>query len=413
MIKGKTGLIPRYNWDYGLLDLARAFAGIFSGASKDEQTLEQVFGCKPILTTSGRTSLFAILKSLGLPGGSFVGVPLFCCSAVFDAIRRADLVPKFIDINLTDYNLSASDLKKKGDRLSAVVIVHMFGHPADMDAVSSVCGGIPIVEDCAQSLFSKYKGHYTGFQSTASFFSFSAGKYISAGGGSAIFCKDPLLRSSMARLVEMFQDWRPIQQALHCAAIYGKALCYTRPWYGILGYPIGRRLDPRLDLTGKYVFQLRRIAKSDLRIISRRIQSFAPRVAKQRQNALYLLDRLSTLGIILPMETERCVSNYYQFAVRFEDTKQRDLVAQYLLQRNIDTAKYLDDIVDTAKQSYGYGGDCPDAELCSKTVLVIPNHYTLSIQDLDHIVHTLKEATTSLGDSLNLRIRPMSIAQTR
>ena len=51
----------------------------------------------PVWTNAGRTSLFAILKALDLPPGAEVGVPLFCCSVVFDAIRQAGLKPRFID----------------------------------------------------------------------------------------------------------------------------------------------------------------------------------------------------------------------------------------------------------------------------------------------------------------------------
>lgn len=170
MIREKIGLIPRYNWDYGASDFTKAMRGIFAAPSDASRVIERVFGQKPILTTSGRASLYVILKSLNLPEGSGVGVPLFCCPVVFDAIKQANLDPKFVDIELDDYSLSASDLEKKKNSLSAVIVVHMFGHPADMDSISEVCKDIPIIEDCAQSLFSRYKGNYTGFQSTASFF---------------------------------------------------------------------------------------------------------------------------------------------------------------------------------------------------------------------------------------------------
>jgi len=393
MIQKKFSLIPRYNWDYKLSDLAKAFSGIFTTEVDAESKMKKIFGQTPIFTTSGRTSLYVILKSLNLLEGSGVGVPLFCCPVVFDAIKQAHLVPKFIDITLDDYNLSPSDLEKKKDSLSAVVVVHMFGHPADMDSVSDICGDIPIIEDCAQSLFSTHKECYTGFQSNASFFSFRSGKYISAGEGSAIFCNDPSLRVSVEKLVETFEEWNFFQEFQHCTSTYIKSFFYKRPWYGVFGYPIGRLLDQRLNLTAKTGFKLRKISKSDLRIIDDKIVTFLSRVNEQRQNALYLLEKLKIKKAFLPIEREGCISNYYQFAIRFNDTEQRDLVAEYLLKHCIDTAKYLDEVLDVAKGLYGYKGDCPNAELCSKTTLVIPHHYTLSLQNLDYIVHTLNDAS--------------------
>ena len=54
-----------------------------------EALFEPLFQCSPVFTTSGRASLYAILTSLDLPLGARVGVPLFCCSVVFDTILNA------------------------------------------------------------------------------------------------------------------------------------------------------------------------------------------------------------------------------------------------------------------------------------------------------------------------------------
>jgi dTDP-4-amino-4,6-dideoxygalactose transaminase len=399
MIHEKINLIPRYNWDYRLFDLSKALPAVFRDGLDLAGTFERIFGQRPILTTSGRASLYAILKSLNLPEGSYVGVPLFCCPVVFDAIEQAGLVPKFIDINLADYNVSAADLEKKSNHLSAVVVVHMFGHPADMDLISKVCGDIPIVEDCAQSLFSKYKGRYTGFESTASFFSFRSGKYISAGEGSAIFCSDSSLQSAIRDLVERFEEWGVLQEISHCSATFMKSFFYQKPWYGLFGSPIGRMLDKRLNLTAKTGFILKQISKCDSQTIDRRINTFLEKINKQRQNALVLLRKIRIEQAILPIEKEDCISNYYQFAIRFRDSDQRNILAEYLLKSGIDSAKYLDDVVDLTRNRYGYTGDCPNAELSSKTVLVIPHHYTLSDKELNYIAGTLNEAGGQLAGS--------------
>ena len=140
-------------------------------------------------TPAGRPSTPSSRPST-CPPAPQVGVPLFCCSVVFDAICQAGLTPRFIDSSVDDYNLSIEDLQKKRSGLAAVVPVHMFGKPADMDAIDAAAEGIPVIEDCAQSLLSTYKGRLTGLLSTVSFFSFRCGKYISAGEGSAIICRD-------------------------------------------------------------------------------------------------------------------------------------------------------------------------------------------------------------------------------
>ena len=226
---GNARLIPRYNWDYGLKELAAAFGSILGIGSREEGVWEEVFGSRPILTTSGRASLFTILKALELPDGAGVGVPLFCCHVVFDAIRQAGLAPVFLDIDPDDYNLSVEDVSKKRGRLSAVVAVHMFGQPADMDSLLERCGEIPVIEDCAQALFSEYKGRRVGSGAPVSFFSFRSGKYISAGEGSAIFCRDNALRDKIRGLVDRYEDWRWDQQVVHAALTYLMSAFYRPP----------------------------------------------------------------------------------------------------------------------------------------------------------------------------------------
>ncbi len=389
MIKEKMRLIPRYNWDYGLTQYANAIKSLFKSDLNGKGSLEKIFGQKPIYTTSGGTSLYIILKSLNLPKGSIVGVPLYCCPVVFEAIIQADLIPKFIDINADDYNLSVPDLKKKIKHLSAVVAVHMFGNPADMDSIKSVCGDIPVIEDCAHSLFSKYKGQYTGLLSTASFFSFRIGKYISAGHGSAIFCKDPILHKSIKELSEKLVEWKLFQEIFHCGMAYVKSALNKRPLYGILGYHIGRRLDRKLDLTDYGSFELKKIAKNHYTIINDRVEEFHEKISKQRKNAFYLLENLRIDNVILPNEKNDYFSNYYQFAIRFQNKEQRDWIADYLFKHGIEAAKYLGEIADTARKNYNYNGDCPIAETCAKTILVVPHYYTLSNPDLKTIEQRL------------------------
>jgi len=401
MIVSRIKLIPRYNWDYGFFDHLRALGSVFRSEQKKGEIWQKMFGSKPILTTSGRTSLYLILKALRLPPGSYVGVPLFCCSVVFDAVQQADLVPIFLDIDMDDYSISVSDLAKKKDNLSAVVVVHMFGHPAKMDLIRAVADDLPVIEDCAQSLFSRYKGQYTGFLSDVSFFSFRSGKYISAGEGSAIFAKEPALYEMINELAQEQAEWSWHHEIKHFLSTYIKSTLYKRPWYGIFSLPVGKLLDRRLNLTDKSGFNLGKIAKSDLGIITNRLGVFFQQVECQRKNAHYLIENVKMPDVVLPQESDECQSNYYQFVIRFKDVSQRDLAADFLFRRGIDGARYLDDIVPFARQNYRYQGDCPNAEKCSKTILSIPHYYSLSDRDIKKISRCLNEVGQKLSESRN------------
>jgi perosamine synthetase len=385
-------LIPRNNWDYGFKALFVALAGVRENGTRP-QNIESIFKKNPVWTNSGRTSLYAILKSLELPAGAKVGVPLICCSVVFNAICQAGLSPCFIDSNLNDCNLSVEDFRKKRADLAAVVAVHMFGNPCDMDAIIAVADTMPVIEDCAQSIFSTYKRRSTGMLSTASFFSFRCGKYISVGEGSAIFCREPVLQNKIEQLVNSFESRSALKKIINSLSTYVKAALYNRPWYGLVGYPIGMRLDKKLNLTAKDGFEPGKIDSSHLALIDARIARFQEKVNVQTEHAHMLLDTVSPGKFTLPSERIDCSSNWFQFALKFQTPGQRDKMAEYLLNLGIDTSKYLDDIAFEAFTNYDYKGDCPNAELLSKTVLLVPIHYTLRTCDIEHIARSINEGS--------------------
>jgi len=381
-------LIPRNNWDYGFQALVVALSGIRDHASK-APNIENIYQRKSIWTNTGRTSLYAILKALELPAGAKVGVPLFCCSVVFNAICQAGLSPRYIDSNINDCNISIEDLRKKHADLAAVVAVHMFGKPCDMDAIINVTGTIPVIEDCAQSIFSTYKGKQTGLMSTASFFSFRCGKYISAGEGSAILCRELELQKRIEQIVNSFERWSTLHMFINALSTFVKATLYNRPWYGLIGYPIGMQLDKKLNLTAKDGFETGKIASTHLALVDARIAHFQEKISIQREHALMLLKAVVPDRFSLPSEVKDVSRNWFQFPLRFQNTEQRDGMADYLLNQGIDTAKYLDNIADEASTNYGYDGDCPNAELLSKTVLLVPIHYNLSTDDIEHIARSI------------------------
>lgn len=393
----RIALIPRNNWDYGFKALFCSFSGIRNN-SANARNIEDVYRTHPIWTNSGRTSLYAILKGLELPAGSKVGVPLFCCPEVFNSICQAGLSPCYIDSNMNDCNISVEDLRKKHADLAAIVAIHMFGNPCDIDTINAISGGVPVIEDCAHSVFSTYKGKLTGLLSTASFFSFRCGKYLSAGEGSAIFCKDLELQKKIEQIINCFDSWSAPKMFLDSCLTFGKAIMYNRPWYGLIGYPVGMRLDKKLNLTAKYGFKPGKIAATSCAIIEARFASYQEKINIQREHAHILLNILKPRNFSIPSLSNGCTSNWYQFALKFQSTNQRDTMADYLLHHGIDTSKYLDNISNEAHINYGYQyGDCPNSELLSKTVLLVPIHYTLQLSDIEHIARSINEGSTIIN----------------
>lgn len=392
------GLIPRNNWDFGLRALSHAVSGAL-GRGASGSSLAEFYGVEPIFTNAGRTSLYAILTALDLPRGSAVGVPLFCCPVVFTAIRQAGLTPRFIDSGSAEHNLAPDDLRTKRDGLAALVAVHMFGVPADMDAIHSASDGVPVIEDCAQSFLSTYHGRQTGLLSTVGFLSFRCGKYVSAGGGSAILCADPELSERIRDVVQAFEAPSATSMVVDSAATFVKAALYNPPLYGTLGRPVGLRLDRRLNLTAKDGFAPGKIDASHLRLIEERVPGFQSKVDLQREHARVLLGEVKASGFRLPTEDQESSRNWFQFPLGFETSAQRDRMAEHLFRHGVDAAKYLDDIAEVAREQYGYTGDCPNAERLAKTTLLIPIHYNLSTPQIQHIVRAINDGAGASAEA--------------
>ncbi|HUI90878.1 MAG TPA: DegT/DnrJ/EryC1/StrS family aminotransferase [Chitinivibrionales bacterium] len=387
----KINLIPRNNWDYDVVDLVKTVSDTFS-SDDAAPNIKKYFNAVPVFTGSGRASLYALLKSLDLPPQAKVAVPLFCCTVVFDAIIRAGLMPKFVDSDFHDCNLSPRDLERKRRTCSAVVAVHMFGNPCDMDGVDAVANGIPVIEDCAQSMYSMYKGRKTGTLSAASFFSFRCGKYISAGEGSAIFCRDDDFRKRVEHQVGSFEERTLPQNIARSFTTLAKAALYRRPLYGTIGYPLGSRLDKKFNLTAKDGFSTFKIAPGERALADKRVAAFGEKIERQRMNAQRLLSKINVNNLSLPTENRHCTSNWHQFALRFASRQKRDAMADFLFANGIDSARYLDTVVEEARQRFGYAmGSCPNTEVLSKTVLLVPIHYYLRGRDIDRIARMINQ----------------------
>ena len=384
-------LIPRFNLDYGFKDFCYGIRSIFSGDEFDLEPLESIFGEKTFLFTNyGRSSLCVILKALNLPKGSKIGVPLYSCTVVFDAIVNAGLVPCFVDIDLNNYTVDPGDLEEKIEDLSAVVVIHTFGRPADMDKINEIANGIPVIEDCAHSLMSGYKGRITGTLGDASFFSLA--KYISAGGGGMIILNDNNIVKEIESEVKNLKRYSILNEIKHCIVAYMRSFLYHKPWFGLFALPIGLAIEDKVDLMDKKSFEIAAINRNDLSVFIKKISSFGMKVEAQRKNSFLLMEELKDTPLILPYERKDTYCNYYLFPIRFEKGRERDSVSDFLRKRGVDTSKLYSETPLKAKQCYGYKGDCPNTEKCGSTLLTIPNHYTLKKNDLLKIAESVKEA---------------------
>jgi perosamine synthetase len=141
---------------------------------------------------SGTAALHLSLLALGVGEGNEVIIPSYVCTALLNAVRYVRATPVLVDIDPHTYNIDPRGVEKAiTDRTRAIIVPHMFGLPADIEPIISL--GIPVIEDCAQSIGARFKGRPTGSFGALSVFSFYATKMLGAGEGGMTSSSDPTL----------------------------------------------------------------------------------------------------------------------------------------------------------------------------------------------------------------------------
>lgn len=185
----------------------------------EEQLAAYTGAGRAVAVVNGTAALHICLKLVGVKPGDEVLVPALTFVATANAVAYCEAVPHFVDseektLGLNPYKLAGyldeiTEIRPEGcfnrqtgRRIKAVVPVHTFGHPVDLDSLVKVAHKfkLELVEDAAESLGSYYKGRHTGTQGRVSALSFNGNKIITTGGGGAILTSDKSLAKQAKHL---------------------------------------------------------------------------------------------------------------------------------------------------------------------------------------------------------------------
>lgn len=139
--------------------------------------------------TSGTGAIHLALMAAGVGEGDIVLCPTLTFSATANPIIYVNATPVFIDSDYETWNMDPNAIEaafeKYGDKIKAVLVVHLYGLSADMDKIMAICNkyNVPVIEDAAESLGAYYKGQHTGTFGEFGIFSFNGNKIITTSGG--------------------------------------------------------------------------------------------------------------------------------------------------------------------------------------------------------------------------------------
>ena len=146
-----------------------------------------------LATNGGTAALMLSVHGAGvLPGDEVICSP-FTWGASIACALQCGAIPVFADIEATSFALDPESVREKiTPRTKAIVVVHMFGYPADMEALLAVAGehGVAVIEDCAQATGAWYRGRRVGAWGTFGAFSLQASKTLTGGEGGVLICSD-------------------------------------------------------------------------------------------------------------------------------------------------------------------------------------------------------------------------------
>jgi perosamine synthetase len=171
-----------------------------------EQMLAEYTGAKhAVAVVNGTAALFIAMKIAGVEPGDEVLIPALTFVATANAVAYCGATPHFVDSDLATLGMDSAKLdhylsdiadvgsdgtrnRFTGARIKAVVPVHTFGHPVDMDPLVELCSRweLQMIEDAAESLGSFYKERHTGTFGRIGILSFNGNKIVTTGGGGAL-----------------------------------------------------------------------------------------------------------------------------------------------------------------------------------------------------------------------------------
>ncbi len=299
---------------------------------------------------SGTAALYIALKALGVNSKEDkVIVPALSFMATIDAVILAGGTPIVVDVG-EDFCMDPKSLEEAVEKYNPKVVipVHLFGQPADMDAINEICKekGIYVLEDAAQAHGAEYKGKKAGKLGDISAFSFYASKNVAMGEGGAILTESPDLDEKISNWIEFGNH-----PALN--------LRITEFQAGI-GYWQLQKLDEMND-------RRRKIAQ------------------------LYTKEFKDLPGLRVPEEFEGRKHVYHIYTLRHPD---RNRIVEELISKGIGARVYYEYTLHQLRNAQHV--DCSFAEDLTKEIFAIPVYPSLKDSEVEFIVETVKKVVQNL-----------------
>lgn len=336
-----------------------------------ENQFVEMFNVKHAISLSNCTDALHLAMIVNnISAGDEVICPSLTFAASVNSIRYVGAIPVFCDIEgLDNINISPKEIEKLiTPKTKAIVVVHMAGFPADMEAIMKIAEkhNLKVIEDACHGPLSEYKGKKLGTIGSVGCFSFFSNKNISTGEGGMMITNDD----------EIAKRCRLLRSHGMTTMSYQRAKGHATA-YDIVDLGFNFRMDDIRASIG--VVQMNKL-RPDLE-------------ARVKVRATYLEQLASLEQVIVPfIDNKEFVSNYIMPIVLKDSTiEKRDSVRNFLHSKGIQTSNHYPAIHRFSVYK-DYPANLPVTEYVCDNEITLPMYAALSEDEIKYIVETLKNA---------------------
>lgn len=323
-----------------------------------EKSFANYVGVKHATTVSnGTVAIHLALLALGIGEGDEVIVPTLTYISSVNTIVYTGAKPVFVDSLQETWQIDPSDvIRKITPKTKAIMAVHLYGHPCDMDALVAICKehNLFLIEDCAEAIGTLYKGKHVGTFGDVSTFSFFGNKTITTGEGGMVITNDDTLHD----------------RSVH---FKGQGLAKHRQyWHDVIGYnyrmtnicaAIGLA---QLEQVENVLIEKKRVADTYIKCLENTSVTFHNQIG------------------------DEIYHSYWMCSILVKDSKERDLVRDHLDKEGIETRPLFYPVHTMPMYSAQYQRH-PVAENLGWRGINLPSYPGLKTEEIQFICEKIKE----------------------
>lgn len=393
-------MIPRLKPNFNHKEIINAFSLRRNAVSDFESKFARKFQARhAVAFMYGRSGLYALLKCLNIENSEII-LPSYTCVVVAHAVVKSGNIPRFVDIDLNNFNMNLDMVEKAITANTRVIIgTTLFGYPYDVtrlrDIIKRSGQDILLIQDCAHSFGVEFNNELVCNQGDAALFGMNISKQVSSVFGGMVTTNDDSIYTKLKNCRDReFAEpsfLKSCKQLLYFLSTY---ITFSRMFYGFVNFLETR--TPLLDRFTKYYEDekiemprdfMSKMPAANARVGIAQVQKYAENKKRRREIAEFYNSKLSGIdGLALPSLIDG--ATYSHYVPRVDNRKQ---LVEHMRKKGVQIGELIEYSIPDMKTYEKYrNGDYPNSLKCSQNTINLPINPSIRKKDTEYIVTYLK-----------------------